>query len=175
MTESSDPSYAQRERRVLELFDRAVDLSRADRSDWLDRECRGDAEVRGRVEELIAAAEEPDSALDGQVGLRRNPDVDPASASPLAALLAARDEFAAVLDAESTRELPVSEPNRLAEPGASIPSRDEIKRRLSDDERYVTGDEIARGGMGIIHRVWDSLLRRSIARKVNRLEKSRVS
>ncbi|MCK6449190.1 MAG: hypothetical protein L6Q99_22565, partial [Planctomycetes bacterium] len=44
--------------RLRFLFDRALDYSGAKRTEFLERECKGDAELRARVEALLAAAED---------------------------------------------------------------------------------------------------------------------
>ncbi len=52
-------------RRVKALFNSALDLSEpADRSSFLDRECGEDRELRQRLDELIAAFDEPAKALE---------------------------------------------------------------------------------------------------------------
>jgi eukaryotic-like serine/threonine-protein kinase len=51
-------------RRVKELFGAAIELQAADRSAYLDRECRDDAELRQRLDALLKAHDAPASALE---------------------------------------------------------------------------------------------------------------
>src|ERR1017187_1129370 len=52
-------------RRVKELFNTALDLPEpADRVAFLDRECGGDPELRQRLDALMAAHDQPASALE---------------------------------------------------------------------------------------------------------------
>ena len=65
-------------RRVKALFNAALDLpDPADRPAFLERECRDDRELRARLEELLAAHDQPASALERPLA------VDPGETSAL--------------------------------------------------------------------------------------------
>lgn len=64
---SSDHSHPSFDARADEIFDRALDVAREDRSAFLEAACEGDGELRARVEGLLAIAEDPPSVLDGVV------------------------------------------------------------------------------------------------------------
>ena len=49
--------------RAKSVIDRAVDLLGQGRAEFLERECYGDAELRGRVESLLASMAEDDEFL----------------------------------------------------------------------------------------------------------------
>ncbi|MEM7584519.1 MAG: serine/threonine-protein kinase [Acidobacteriota bacterium] len=51
--------------RVDEIFDGALDVPSGERSAFLDRACRDDAELRERVERLLAFSDNPPSLLEG--------------------------------------------------------------------------------------------------------------
>ncbi len=71
----------------------------------------------------------------------------------------ARDPDAPVsLDSGSSPERPGSKPLSA--------TLERLEAHTPDEARYELEGEIARGGMGIIQRVWDGDLRRSIARKI---------
>jgi serine/threonine protein kinase/Tfp pilus assembly protein PilF len=70
-------------RRVKALFNAALDLpDPADRTVFLERECQGDHELRARLEELLAAFDQPASALErplvGKPG-ETSPGAEPAA------------------------------------------------------------------------------------------------
>ena len=58
----TDPRW----KRADELFDRALDLPRGERSGFLDRECAGDSELRERVLRLLTLADD-ETPLPGSV------------------------------------------------------------------------------------------------------------
>ena len=65
--------------RVREIFERVVDQGAADRTALLAELCAEDEDLRGRVEELLAADEAADGGFLDQPIVRRVPDVAPSS------------------------------------------------------------------------------------------------
>ena len=66
-----------RSRRLVDLFQRALELSAAERVELLERECEGDAELRERVERLLRDDSSPSSILDEFDSLRELDRFDP--------------------------------------------------------------------------------------------------
>ena len=151
---------ADREVRSLKLFEQAAALEKGTRSEFVDRECAGDASLKARVEELLRMHEDDDSFLEVT-------DVDPekAQADPLEALLDARPEFGWIASGEGTR----SSNSIPSSSGSSDAIELEgLKTAPAGDGRYCDRSEIGRGGMGVVFRVWDDTLRRALAMKVSR-------
>ncbi|MDA8021073.1 MAG: serine/threonine-protein kinase [Thermoanaerobaculia bacterium] len=59
------------EARVDQIFDRALDVPRAERSAFLDLACAEDAVLRARVERLLAFSDDPPSLFEHSPSLRR--------------------------------------------------------------------------------------------------------
>ena len=66
-----------RSRRLVDLFQRALELSAAERAALLERECAGDSELRARVERLLRDDDSPSSILDDFDSLRQLDRFDP--------------------------------------------------------------------------------------------------
>jgi len=74
-------------RRISEILDRALDLPEQELPGFLDRACEGDAELRARVDEILAARQSGASLLDDPTGALHSllaPLAGPASGSPAA-------------------------------------------------------------------------------------------
>ncbi|MEM7309364.1 MAG: protein kinase [Planctomycetota bacterium] len=75
--------------------------------------------------------------------------------------------------------LAVDQRDRQVEAGAApVPIGDgplEALARSQDDERYSMLDEIGRGGMGSVYRVWDARLKRTLAMKVSAVRRGESS
>jgi serine/threonine protein kinase len=72
-----------RSRLLIDLFQRAVALSDGERSDWIDEQCDGDAELRERLERLLADDDGTSPLLDEFDGLARLERDDPMLARSL--------------------------------------------------------------------------------------------
>jgi tetratricopeptide (TPR) repeat protein/tRNA A-37 threonylcarbamoyl transferase component Bud32 len=120
-------------RRVKALFNAALDLpDPADRPAFLDRECGSDIELRQRLEELLAAYDQPASALERPLA------VDPCEAS-------SPDEPPAV-----TGEAPAAVPGPTASfRVADLPPDPVIGTIIAG--RYKLRQEIGEGGMGSVY------------------------
>ncbi|MGH7653769.1 MAG: protein kinase domain-containing protein [Gemmatimonadaceae bacterium] len=54
--------------RVEPILDQALDLPASERAAFLDRACAGDAELRARLDRMLAAGEDPSSSLERSLG-----------------------------------------------------------------------------------------------------------
>ncbi len=120
-------------RRVKALFNAALDLpDPAERPDFLERECRDDQELRERLEELLAAYDQPASALERPlVG-------DPGETS-------APEERPAVTGAG-----PAAVPGETANFRLASPPPDSLIGSIIAG-RYKLRQEIGEGGMGSVY------------------------
>ena len=120
-------------RRVKALFNSALDLpDPADRPAFLERECRDDRELRERLEELLAAYDQPASALERPLA------EDPGETS-------APDEPPAV-----TGEGPAAVPGQTASFRLASPPPDSLIGSIIAG-RYKLRQEIGEGGMGSVY------------------------
>ena len=151
-----DDSDTALERRALEIVDRVIDVDPASRSDRVRQECGADQRLLERVGRLLGRLESSVVFLDVA-------DVEESPENPIAALLAVRPELRRLIE-------------DVDEPAAGDAPAD-LDPRLSQDlptegDRYINREEVARGGMGTIFRVWDAVLRRRLAMKVRRARSS---
>ncbi len=120
-------------RRVKALFNAALDLpDPAERPAFLERECRDDRELRARLEELLAAYDQPASALE------RPLVEDPGETS-------AFEEQPAV-----TGEGPAAVPGETAGFRLASPPPDSLIGSIIAG-RYKLRQEIGEGGMGSVY------------------------
>ena len=135
--DTSERSSDDQEERI---FDAAIRLPSRDRPRFLDGACGDDDALRARVEELLRYAESADSTDDlaGQIrDLRISAESD------------RERRHRSQADLERWREF-----------------LEHLRSRGPAHDRYEMKGEIARGGMGVIHRVYDRVLERPLAMKV---------
>ncbi len=120
-------------RRVKELFNAAVELAElADRAAFLDRECRGDRELRARLDDLIAAYNRPAGALES-----------PLAANPSGFVAGAANPTAA------RSPLPVREDDQTVSIQRETPPPASLIDTIIAG-RYKLRQEIGEGGMGSV-------------------------
>ena len=129
-------------RRVKELFLAALDLPEpADRPAFLDRECGDDGELRRRLDDLLAAHDQPASELDRPIAASLQ-----ATASPDAPDRSAGDSGAPTVARTSTAG--------FEDRTASVRPDDPPPASLIDSVvagRYKIRQEIGEGGMGSVY------------------------
>ncbi len=131
--------------RVRALFERALRLPAAERVAFVLREANNDADLAYAVIFLLESAP--------QSGAPKTVQVDASLASRLKAA------FGKDLDPKVSL---AGDDSRMGDSSLL----DNLLNRTATTSRYDFGDEIARGGMGAISRVYDRDLRRHIAMKV---------
>ncbi len=121
-------------RRVKELFNAAVELpAPRDRTAFLDRECRGERELRVRLDELLAAFDRPASELE-----------QPIAASLEGISIGPADETAAGSNlADDHAERTISHQHEVPAQGSLVGS--------IIAGRYKLRQEIGEGGMGSVY------------------------
>ncbi len=149
---SPEPAGPERERRVLQIFEASIDLDRERRNEYLQTACSGDGDLRGRVEALLSAHAESSSFIAAAPAGAAGP-----ASEVIDALLQGRPEFVRLLQ----------ETDGTAAESPQIPPPIELGGLASDPARYGGREEIARGGMGVVYRIWDTVLRRPLAMKVS--------
>ena len=184
---ASDRSLGDRERAVdVELATPVTRMSGKDRSS----ESRGDAEHR--VDRILAEYLEKRAAgerVEADELYLAHPSVEADLRRLLPVLDSLAGDFGRRADvafeedppARRERTLTIGETHAAADPGITLESRPSVTdsdstRRLLDalgseglrSLRYSLLDEIGRGGMGIVMRVWDEELRRTSAMKLVR-------
>ena len=135
-----DDANARRWLRIRALFDEAMQLPAAERVEHVRRAVGTDADLARDVLEMLT----------------------------LAAVPATPAEFAAAR--QQVRDLGVGSLGSHAAANLDqSPAADLLRQLLSaprlDHERYARGEEIGRGGMGIVHRIHDRVLHRDLAIK----------
>jgi serine/threonine protein kinase len=130
---------AEREKRVNEIVAAAGTLAPAARAAYIDETCADNGELREDVERVIS---EQDTVL-----------LDPAKPGLLRHLPIVSEAPTAL---------------RSTDLGSELVQRLDQRRQLLEaaPARYKIADEVARGGQGVIYRVWDGDLRRHLAMKV---------
>ncbi|MCK6446805.1 MAG: serine/threonine-protein kinase [Planctomycetes bacterium] len=122
-------------------------------------------EDRGRERLLgeFLALRESGSSADVEAFFERRPEARASRAEWERAFQAGRDSVSTRPDQGRTRAAAGTTDGRQRD--ATLEALARIAARARPDERYRMGGEIARGGMGSIHRVWDEDLRRELAMK----------
>jgi hypothetical protein len=126
-------------RQVKALFNAAVDLpDPADRPAFLDRECGDDRELRQRLDDLLAAYEQPADVLERPLAEAPGHSTAPDAASIPAA------------QADLTTEEPLADSDRTNSyrPEIALPAA-QIGRVIAG--RYKLREEIGEGGMGSVY------------------------
>ena len=156
---------SEREGECLRIFEEALAQDESHRKEWVTARCAGDSALQVRIEELLALhdAEEPFLEI-APAGDVLASDID-----PLQALLRARPELDRLLtsiqgDASAHCDATREDPTGTAD---AIDVRT-IRDVTACESRYAGREEIGRGGMGVVFKVWDETLRRALAMKVAR-------
>ena len=127
---------------VQKIFFEVVDMQPAERSKWLDRSCRDDAELRAQVEELLTALDEAGTFLEQPLASFNSFETQHTSDTSVAPLEDDSEVDLSFLDA-------CDKPDRLG--------------KLAD---YEILEVVGRGGMGVVLRGLDARLNRSVSIKV---------
>ncbi len=138
----------QRNGKVRQLFDAALDMDDAERMRFLERECASDIGLKEHVLQLLAAANTPDEALAGSPWQPRDHEL---TQDDETANLFGGPRPAAPIRAES------SQGNRSSTHG--LPARG---TRIA---QYEIIRELGRGGMGTVYLARDTKLARLVAIK----------
>lgn len=129
--------------RQQELFERALDVAPVRRDAFVERECAGDAKLLAVMRDLLAAHAGPGSPIDASA--KDALSVDDAPRPP--------------------RDVSVHTCGARADDFAWAALLEQLSARGPAYARYVVQGELARGGMGVVHRVYDADARRVVAMK----------
>ena len=160
----------ERSRSALELFEDALELESDERMAFVADACRGDDELRARVEALLGAHSPAQKFLEVVSDVAPSPSSQHGS-DPLAEVLMARPEFARALEGLS----PLPRGVDTIDDESAVLWLETLRRLTSSEERFARREEVGRGGMGVVFRIWDQALRRQLAMKVVRERKNSSS
>ncbi len=153
----------ERSRSALEIFEDALDLEPDERAAFVADACQGDVDLRAEVESLLGAHPLAEEFLEA-VSNVAPPHPSQHGSDPLAELLAARPELARALEELAPASLGAD----AVDDESAILWLEALRRLTSPGERFVRREEVGRGGMGVVFRIWDQALRRQLAMKVVR-------
>src|SRR6516165_4974655 len=149
--------------RVKSLFLAASDLSDpAERTAYLERECGGDAELRRRVEALLAAHDGGGRSVEGDAtgtSELNSPETQEATAA-VDAETRLPSELATAEDRSDGADFTIASASRVDSPG-----RSGVGQVIAG--RYTVRDILGEGGMGIVYRADQSApVKRQVALKL---------